>query len=210
MFDREKSIIQFLIDPFDQFVCWVKRNRIVNPKNQVVKVNIGSGLSVASGWINIDASLNAFFSKWPRFVLTIFYKISGSRHSYSLQEYCDILKKHIFVHHDVKYGLPFPEESVDCLYLSHFLEHLFNCLFYSFYRDIQVRGQFQVRTQWERTSLLLFDIGSRSCQFLLMPSNTLLHHQMCRRIAYPEKRGYLIDPSLPSLLHLSAQMSQVQ
>jgi len=52
------------------------------------------------------------------------YRISGSKQYYSQQEYCDILQNHIFVHHNVEYGLPFPDESVDYLYSSHLLEHL--------------------------------------------------------------------------------------
>lgn len=119
-------MLRHLIDSITTFACWVKRNRIIKPKGKVVKVNIGSGLSVASGWMNVDASLNAFFSKWPRFVLKhILYRISTSKQWYSQEDYCDILRSHIFVHHNAEYGIPFPDESVDYLYSSHLLEHLF-------------------------------------------------------------------------------------
>jgi predicted SAM-dependent methyltransferase len=118
-------MLRRLIDSVTNFVCWVKRNRIIKPKGEIIKVNIGSGLSVAPGWINVDASLNAFFSKWPRFVLKIIYRISGSKQWYSEEGYCNILKSHNFVHHNVEYGLPFPNESIDYLYSSHLIEHLF-------------------------------------------------------------------------------------
>jgi len=120
-----KDMLRRLIDSITNFVCWIKRNRIIKPKDDVVKVNIGSGLSVALGWINVDASLNAFFSKWPWPILKILYRISGCKQWYSQEEYCGILRRHIFVHHNVEYSIPFPGGSVDYLYSSHLLEHLF-------------------------------------------------------------------------------------
>jgi len=114
-----------LIAPITNFICWLRKKRIVKPQTGIVKINVGSGLSVVCGWINVDISLNAFFSKWPKFVLKVCYKISGCKQWCSEEEYCRILRNHIFVHHDVKYGLPFPDNSVDYLYSSHFLEHLF-------------------------------------------------------------------------------------
>lgn len=118
-------MLRNLIDYITKFVAWARRKRIIISNDEVVKVNLGSGLSVATGWINVDASLNSFFSKWPQFVIKIIYRTSGSKKFYSQQEYCDILRSHIFIHHNVEYGIPFPDRSVDYLYSSHLLEHLF-------------------------------------------------------------------------------------
>jgi SAM-dependent methyltransferase len=112
------------MDSLTRFVCWAKRNRVVDLPTGIVKVNVGSGLSVSPGWINVDASLNLLFSRLPRFVLRALYSVSGSRQLYSRQQYCDILKKNVFVQHNVEYGLPFPDQSVDFIYSSHLLEHL--------------------------------------------------------------------------------------
>lgn len=87
-------------------------------------INIGSGLTVAAGWLNVDGSANALFAKAPEFVLRFVYRLSGANRSYSVEEYVAILKKHQFVHHDVAFGLPFADESVDYAYSSHLLEHL--------------------------------------------------------------------------------------
>lgn len=114
-----------LIDSITNLCAWLKRNRIIKLKGEFAKVNLGSGLSVASGWINVDASLHAFFSKCPRFVLKMFYRISDPKKRYSQEQYCDILRNHIFVHHNVEYGVPFAGNSVDYLYSSHLIEHLF-------------------------------------------------------------------------------------
>lgn len=118
-------MFRFLIEFITRFICWIKRKRIIKPKYQIVKINIGSGLATAPGWINIDASLNAFFSKWPSLFLKIFYNISKSKRWCSQEEYYDILKNNLFIHHDVRYGIPLVSESCDHIYMSHFLDYLF-------------------------------------------------------------------------------------
>jgi len=117
-------MLRRMIDLGTRFVCWTKRNRVVKPEDGIIKANIGSGLSVAAGWVNVDGSMNVFFAKWPRFILKMLYRISGFNQWYSMNDYCDTLRDHTFVHHNVKYGIPFPDESVDYLYSSHLLEHL--------------------------------------------------------------------------------------
>jgi hypothetical protein len=59
------------------------RGRCIDPvrlaKGAVtVKINLGCGLAVAPGWINVDASLNAFFASWSSGVHKVLYKLSGS------------------------------------------------------------------------------------------------------------------------------------
>ncbi|OGF67035.1 MAG: hypothetical protein A2Y62_10800 [Candidatus Fischerbacteria bacterium RBG_13_37_8] len=136
------------INYINDFICWIKKNQLIKPKEEVVKVNIGCGLTVAYGWINIDASLNAFFSKWPNFILKKLYKISGSKKIYSLEDYCSILKNYVFIHHKLEYGIPFPDESIDYLYSSHLLEHLFNknakMLLHEAYRVLKKQGYFRL------------------------------------------------------------------
>jgi SAM-dependent methyltransferase len=87
-------------------------------------VNIGSGLTVASGWLNVDGSPNALFASAPEFVLRFVYRASGANRQYSIDEYVGILKKNRFVHHDVAFGMPFENNSVDFAFSSHLLEHL--------------------------------------------------------------------------------------
>lgn len=114
-----------IIDKINNFSCWVKRNRKFIPRNEVDKINMGCGFVVADQWINIDASPNFLFSNFPVPLLEILYSVSGSRQWYSKNEYREIMGGHTFVHHDVKYGIPFPDESVSYVYSSHLLEHLY-------------------------------------------------------------------------------------
>lgn len=112
------------IDLITKFFTWTKRNRRVSLGDDIVMVNLGCGLSVASGWVNIDGSLNSLIAKWPEGICRIFYKLSGSHNYYSFEQYHKILKSGRFIHHNLEYGIPLDDESVDFLYSSHFLEHL--------------------------------------------------------------------------------------
>jgi SAM-dependent methyltransferase len=91
----------------------------------LVKVNLGCGLAVAKGWSNVDASLNALVASWPRVLHKLLYRLSGSNRYYSLDQYCDLLETHIFIHHDLSHSIPLKDETADFIYSSHFLEHLF-------------------------------------------------------------------------------------
>lgn len=90
-----------------------------------VCVNLGCGLAVAPGWVNVDASLNALFSGAPGWFLDMLYRLSGANRYYSKDVYRALLSQNMFVFHDLGRSLPFKAETVDCFYSSHFFEHLF-------------------------------------------------------------------------------------
>lgn len=120
------TMLRSLVDTFSQSLGKVKRNqRKSYPKNNVVKINLGCGLAVAPQWVNIDGSLNSLVSNLPKFFHKIAYRLTGANRYYSEAEYCRLLGQHIFVHHDLSYGIPFNDNTVDFVYSSHFLEHLF-------------------------------------------------------------------------------------
>jgi predicted SAM-dependent methyltransferase len=108
-------------------IGFARRHRRIAPKEEggVVKVNLGCGLAVAAGWINVDASLNALVASWPRMMHKLLYRLSGSNRYYSLEQYCDLLEHHVFMHHDLSHSIPLKDETADFVYSSHFLEHLF-------------------------------------------------------------------------------------
>ncbi len=111
----------------NNFLIQIKsKRRYKVPKDlSDVKLNLGCGLAVEPGWINIDGSLNAFFANLPRFFHRIVYKYSGASEYYKKEKYYEILKNNIFVHHDLSFGIPYSDASVDYIFSSHFVEHLF-------------------------------------------------------------------------------------
>jgi predicted SAM-dependent methyltransferase len=123
------SFIRLFIDISTSVVGRAKRGRQITPQADLrdgyVKVNLGCGLAVTQGWINVDASLNAFIASWPRAVHKLLYHISGSKRYYSLDQYCDLLGNNLFIHHDLSHSVPFKDQTADFIYSSHFLEHLF-------------------------------------------------------------------------------------
>ena len=106
------------------FFAYLKRNKKIKVKDELVKLNLGSGLQVAPKWINIDGSFNAFFAKFPQIIKKIAYKISNVNKNYTLKEYLLILKENRFVFYNLIYGIPIKDNSVDYLFSSHFLEHI--------------------------------------------------------------------------------------
>jgi len=120
-----RSIIDALID----IVGNIKRNRKISvtkdERDNLIKVNLGCGLRVAKGWLNIDGSLNAMAASWPSWTHKVLYRLSGARQYYDLDQYCGILKKHNFLYHNLSLSLPLNENTVDFIYSSHFFEHLF-------------------------------------------------------------------------------------
>lgn len=104
---------------------FAKKNRRIRPDVKAqVKVNLGAGLTVRSGWINIDGSLNAMISSWPKIAQRVLYNMSGAKQNYSFHEYHAVLRNNRFVCHDLALGIPFVDNCADFIYCSHFLEHL--------------------------------------------------------------------------------------
>jgi SAM-dependent methyltransferase len=123
------SIVRIVIDKTVDAVGFLTQARRVQPRvkreGDRACVNLGCGLAVATGWVNVDASLNAFFAGAPKAVLRILYRLSGANRYYSEHEYSRLLSEYCFLFHDLARSLPFREKTVDVFYSSHFFEHLF-------------------------------------------------------------------------------------
>jgi len=100
------------------------RRRIRISGRVPLKVNLGSGLTVAPGWVNLDASLNTIVARLPRAVQRAAYSLSGSCTERSWGEYLRILSANDFVFCDLRRGIPLADGTVDFLFASHILEHL--------------------------------------------------------------------------------------
>jgi len=96
----------------------------VRTKAGVVKVNLGGGLEVAPGWINVDGSVHALLAGAPVQVLRVLYRQSGGvKRFLSETEYLRRLTEHEFIFADFTNGIPFQDHSVDYVFCSHVLEH---------------------------------------------------------------------------------------
>lgn len=119
-------LIRQVIEGTNAVIGKLRRNRTIVPAGRLdtVKINLGCGLAIAPGWINIDGSFNALISDLPRALHRVAYRLSGANRYYTEQEYCRLLSENVFVHHDLAYGIPFADASVDYAFTSHFVEHL--------------------------------------------------------------------------------------
>jgi predicted SAM-dependent methyltransferase len=89
-------------------LAWVARSGARRLRRLVsghggLRVHLGSGADVRSGWVNIDLSLN--FTPTP---------LPTSEDG----------RRTVYVNHDIRRGLPLPSESCEIIYSSHFFEHL--------------------------------------------------------------------------------------
>lgn len=86
--------------------------------NNANAVNLGCGVSVAPGWINIDNSPNARLSKYP-----LLRWLGWKAGILSDEHYAVAWPKSTIVR-DLRKKLPFMDCSIDYVYSSHMLEHL--------------------------------------------------------------------------------------
>jgi SAM-dependent methyltransferase len=114
------------LDGITRLLGWLRRSRQVGPPSMrgPVKVNLGSSLLVADGWINIDGSLSALLAGWPRPALRAAYRLTGISGQLTEEQYVAVLTQQRFIHHNLEYGIPLPADCAHYVFASHFLEHL--------------------------------------------------------------------------------------
>lgn len=90
-----------------------------------MKVNLGSGLVVAEGWINVEGSLHAWAGRMPGPLLRMAYRSSGSSTGLDVETYATIVRSNRFVPHDLRNGIPLDDSSVDFVFAARVLETLY-------------------------------------------------------------------------------------
>lgn len=120
------TTLRIIIDKLTSVLAWIRKNQVIklNDFSGIVKINLGCGLTVGPGWVNLDGSLNALVAHFPRIIKKSIFRFSGSSNYYSLEQYLNILETNRFVFHDLSYSLPFENAKIDYCYTSHLLEHL--------------------------------------------------------------------------------------
>jgi predicted SAM-dependent methyltransferase len=145
--------------------AWAKRGQRVRVGTAPVKVNLGCGLSVAPGWINVDGGVHAMCAKWPRPLLSLLYRHAECKHTHSRDQYFHLLREARFVHQSLEYGVPFDADTVDFMYSSHMLEHLFRedaaKLLCDAHRALKPGGLIRVAVPDLAYALELYEQGSK-------------------------------------------------
>lgn len=146
-------------------MTWLKRRQRVKTTGGLVKVNLGSGLRVAPEWMNVDGSIHAMCSRWPTKVLCWLYKHSDCQNTHSRDEYLQVIKQNQFVHHGLEHGVPYGDDTVDFIYSSHFLEHLFRedaeVLLRDAYRALKTGGCIRVAVPDLDHAVKLYQTGAK-------------------------------------------------
>src|SRR5688572_31866160 len=107
-------MLSFLVDEFARRAARLSPRRRLRPDSEVVKLNVGAGLCVAPGWINIDGSIHALCAGAPRRILSLMYRSTGTlRQLMDESEYIRRLKEHRFVFYNLEHGLPFESNVAD-------------------------------------------------------------------------------------------------
>jgi SAM-dependent methyltransferase len=113
-----------VVDLVTGLALWMGRRRRVAVGPDPVRINLGSSLKVAPGWINVDAGLVALIAPLPRPLLRAAHRVSGVAGEMPAGEFARVLSEGRFVHHDLARGLPFPDGCAEAVFSSHFLEHV--------------------------------------------------------------------------------------
>ncbi len=108
----------------NDLVLRLRRSQRIRPEMTPVRVNLGSALLAAPGWINIDASPTLLVAGRPTWIQKVAYRFSRGPSDADFAQYEKDLRVGRFVHHDLTDSIPMPDRSADFIYSSHFLEHL--------------------------------------------------------------------------------------
>ena len=161
-------MLRRIIDNSTRLLGWLFKGRRVYlvDNGKPAKANLGSGLSVAPDWINVDGSLNALFASCPRLLHEVLYRATGCRRYYTFLQYHSILENNRFVFHDLSYSVPFADNTMDCVFSSHFLEHLSQSegchLIDEIYRVLKPGGRIRLSVPDLNYALSLYTCGEKA------------------------------------------------
>jgi predicted SAM-dependent methyltransferase len=121
-----KKYVRKVIDAVTLAVAKTNARRTYSPaENGPVLVNVGSGLTVAPGWINVDSSLIALVVRFPRGLLRFAYLLSAARERLTFEEFHLRLRSGVFIQGDVTVRIPLAANMADVVYTAHMIEHLY-------------------------------------------------------------------------------------
>lgn len=115
----------FLWEFINPRILKLKAKRMIRLKADCKGINLGCGFDNPAHWLGLDGGASLWMmQKSPRFLLRRFYKNFKMADVMDFDTYYQKVKTVRFIHHDIRFGLPFRDESVPHVFSSHFLEHL--------------------------------------------------------------------------------------
>lgn len=94
-------------------------NTVMGSQTHSLRLHLGCGLTTPTDWVNIDGSWNAWLAKYPK-MRKVLARLKV------LPATSSIIPWAADVHyHDLRKPLPFKANSVEAIYSSHTLEHLY-------------------------------------------------------------------------------------
>lgn len=115
-----------------------------------MKLNLGGGFRYLPGWVQVDIIPDFHLSHLPSFIRSLAYSFSGARklllenQPFTKEKYLRFFKECKPIYHDLRKGIPYPDNSVEEIYISHVLEHFSKAegrkLLEEIYRVLEPRG----------------------------------------------------------------------
>ena len=117
--------------------------KLQNSRGQIW-LNVGSGAYALKDFINLDSSI--YLTLMPLYSLLKVILRPG--HLNNIQQFRDATKQAHYLRHDCRKPLKFPDESVDHILCSHFLEHVYpsevDRIISDFYRALKRGGTLHI------------------------------------------------------------------
>jgi SAM-dependent methyltransferase len=108
------------------FLLRIKRRKKYLFGREYIGINLGCGLYNPHNWIGIDGGITHLLAKkMPKIFIKRFFKHFDNAKNYSYENYKSKVKSFKFIHFDLRYGIPFNDNSIPNIFSSHFMEHLY-------------------------------------------------------------------------------------
>ena len=136
-------------------------------QDQQLRLNVASGRYPIDGFVNVDGSLFLRLAK----IYPLIKVFLSHRHRKPIEEYRAAMKRGTYRIHNCLRPLPYPEQSVDHILCSHFLEHVYRdqaeriCA--NFFRVLKPDGTLHVIVPDLRAQVNSYNDGKRDADEFL-------------------------------------------
>jgi predicted SAM-dependent methyltransferase len=149
--DRSNRKLYDFQDTLNGFLLWIKKNKRYKIKEGEVGLNLGCELETIPSFVGVDGSFLIYLLKNPFIPLKIkkaVYNRAWTSERHSFKQCMKKIKNLRIIPHEIRYGLPFRNNSVKYIFTSHFIEHLIEQdslnLFKECFRVLKQKGKIRI------------------------------------------------------------------